>query len=105
MNLNLKAKKQMTYDAIVIGSGISGGFAAMELCQRGYNTLVLERGRMVKHGEYPTANLDTWDMSNRGKVTAEEKALHYFKQDRLFWWVNEDNKHWINKDDEYQTKK
>lgn len=101
MNLNLKGKKEVTYDAIVIGSGISGGFAAMELCQKGYKTLVLERGRMVKHGEYPTANLDKWDLPNQNMVTAEEKALHYFKQSRLGWWVNEDNKHWINKDDEY----
>lgn len=94
-------KEDVTYDAIVIGSGISGGFAAMELCNRGYKTLVLERGRMVKHGEYPTANMDTWDLPNRGRVTAEEKALHYFKQERLSWWVNEDNKHWINKDSDY----
>jgi len=43
--------KENTYDAIVIGSGISGGYAAMELCSKGYKTLVLERGRMVKHGE------------------------------------------------------
>ncbi len=101
MNLNIKGKKQNTYDAIVIGSGISGGYAAMELCNKGYKTLVLERGRMVKHGDYPTANLDVWDMNNLGQVTAEEKALHYFQQDRLFWWVNEENKHWINKDSEY----
>lgn len=101
MNVNLNGKEEVTFDAIVIGSGISGGYAAMELCQKGYKTLVLERGRMVKHGEYPTANMDTWDLPNQGMVSAEEKALHYFKQDRLRWWVNEDNKHWINKDDEY----
>ncbi|MCA6079122.1 GMC oxidoreductase [Fulvivirga sedimenti] len=101
MNLNINGKKEVTYDAIVIGSGISGGYAAMELCLKGYRTLVLERGRMVKHGEYPTANMDTWDLENRNMVSAEEKALHYFKQSRLSWWVNQDNKHWINKDDEY----
>lgn len=101
MNLNLDAKKQVTFDAIVIGSGISGGYAAMELCTKGYKTLVLERGRMVKHGEYPTEHLDQWDLPNRGQVSAEEKAQHYFKQSRLDWWVNEDNKHWINKDSEY----
>lgn len=101
MNLNLKGRKEVTWDAIVIGSGISGGFAAMELCRKGYKTLVLERGRMVKHGEYPTANLDTWDLPHRNLVPAEEKAAHYFKQSRLSWWVNQDNKHWINKDDEY----
>lgn len=91
----------MTYDAIVIGSGISGGFAAMELCKKGFKTLVLERGRMVKHGEYPTASLDIWDLPFNNLVTQEEKALHYFKQNRLGWWVNQDNKHWIVKDDEY----
>ncbi len=101
MNLNIKAKKENTYDAIVIGSGISGGYAAMELCTKGYKTLVLERGRMVKHGEYPTANSEAWDLPNNGVVSAEEKALHYFKQNRLNWWVNQDNKHWVNKDDEY----
>ncbi len=101
MNIQSKGQQEVTYDAIVIGSGISGGFAAMELCARGYKTLVLERGRMVKHGEYPTANMDTWDLPNRNLVTAEEKAHHYYKQSRLSWWVNEDNKHWINKDDEY----
>ncbi len=101
MNLNINGKNEVTYDAIVIGSGISGGYAAMELCLKGYKTLVLERGRMVKHGEYPTANMDTWDLENRNMVSAEEKALHYYKQSRLSWWVNQDNKHWINKDDEY----
>ena len=101
MNLNIKSKQQNTYDAIVIGSGISGGYATMELTTKGYKTLVLERGRDVKHGEYPTAHLDTWDLPNRGMVSAEEKAAHYFKQNRLNWWVNEDNKPWIVKDDEY----
>ena len=94
-------KKQTTYDAIVIGSGISGGYAAMELCVKGYKTLVLERGRMVKHGEYPTANMDPWELENQNMVPAEERAAHYFKQERLGWWVRQDNKHWINKDDEY----
>ena len=90
-----------TYDAIVIGTGISGGFAAMELCRKGLNTLVLERGRMVKHGDYPTANLDPWDLAYNNQVPAEEIATHYAKQNRLHWWVNQDNLHWINKDDEY----
>ncbi|GJM32398.1 MAG: GMC family oxidoreductase [Saprospiraceae bacterium] len=101
MNLNTKGQAEVTYDAIVIGSGISGGFAAMELCKKGYKTLVLERGRMVKHGDYPTAGLEAWDMPNQNMVTAEEIANHYFKQNRLSWWVKEDHKHFINKDDEY----
>ena len=101
MNFNSKGKDENTFDAIVVGSGISGGYAAMELCKKGYKTLVIERGRMVKHGEYPTANLDPWELPSQNKVTAEEIAQHYFKQDRLHWWVKQDNKHWINKDDEY----
>ncbi|WP_235295630.1 GMC oxidoreductase [Portibacter marinus] len=101
MSFNQKGKEERTYDAIVIGSGISGGWAAMELCKKGHKTLMLERGRMVKHGEYPTASLDPWELDHQNKVTAEEIAQHYYKQNRLNWWVNEDNKHWINKDDEY----
>jgi len=101
MSFNQKGTASITYDAIVVGSGISGGFAAMELCKRGHKTLMLERGRMVKHGEYPTANLDPWELKNQNVVTSEEVAAHYYKQNRLSWWVHEDNKHWIAKDDEY----
>lgn len=62
MHLNNKVKQLNTYDAIVIGSGISGGWAAMELCKKGLKTLLLERGRDVKHIiDYPTANLNPWD--------------------------------------------
>ncbi len=99
VNINAGGKNEVSYDAIVIGSGISGGFAAMELCRKGYKTLVLEKGRDVKHGEYPTAALDTWELPNNNMVTQEERAAHYFRQQRLGWWVNEDNKHWIAKDD------
>jgi choline dehydrogenase-like flavoprotein len=59
MNLNLKAEQQNTYDAIVVGTGISGGWAAKELTEKGLKTLVLERGRPVKHQvDYPTMNKD-----------------------------------------------
>ena len=57
------------YDAIVVGSGISGGWAAKELCEKGLKTLVLERGRDVKHIEdYPTANKHPWEFEHGGKV-------------------------------------
>jgi len=92
---------QTDYDAIVIGSGISGGYAAMELCSKGYKTLVLERGRMVEHGDYPTAHDDIWDLPHQNRVPDAEIKQHYPKQNRLAWWVRQDNKHWINKDDEY----
>ena len=56
-NLNTKGTKENTFDAIVIGSGMSGGWAAKELCEKGLKTLVLERGRNVEHiKDYPTAN-------------------------------------------------
>jgi choline dehydrogenase-like flavoprotein len=60
-----------TYDAIVIGSGISGGWAAKELCEKGLKTLVLERGRNVEHvKDYPTAMKKPWELSHRDSLTA-----------------------------------
>lgn len=99
--MSTQKSKENSFDAIVIGSGISGGYAAMELCSKGYKTLVLERGRMVKHGEYPTANKDPWEIPSQNIVPHKEKEKDYFQQNRLNWWVNQDNKHWINKDSEY----
>ncbi|MDX1641045.1 MAG: hypothetical protein R3220_05080, partial [Balneolaceae bacterium] len=77
-NYNIKAKQDTTYDAIVIGSGISGGWAAKELCENGLKTLVLERGRIVKHVEdYPTMHDDPWDQELRGSLTPEDREIHY----------------------------
>src|SRR3984885_14096163 len=68
-NLNVDSVKTRTFDAIVIGSGISGGWAAKELCGKGLKTLVLERGRDVKHiKDYPTAMMAPWDFKYRGKM-------------------------------------
>jgi choline dehydrogenase-like flavoprotein len=68
MNLNIDAIKKQTFDAIVIGSGISGGWAAKELCEKGLKTLVLERGRNVEHvKDYPTMMTDPWDIEYRAK--------------------------------------
>lgn len=62
------------YDAIVVGSGISGGWAAKELCEKGLKVLLLERGRDFKHVEdYTTANKDPWDFEHRGRTTAEQR--------------------------------
>ena len=61
VNINSTGKESNSFDAIVIGSGISGGWAAKELCEKGLKTLVLERGRDVQHiKDYPTANLSRW---------------------------------------------
>ncbi len=72
MYINTEGTKEVTYDAIVIGSGISGGWAAKELCEKGLKTIVLERGRMIKHGDYPTANMEDWELPNRNRMTAEQ---------------------------------
>lgn len=63
-------KEEATFDAIVIGSGISGGWAAKELCDQGLRTLVLERGRSVEHlKDYPTAHMHPWQIPNRGRMS------------------------------------
>ena len=99
MDLNTTINEH-DYDAIVVGSGISGGWAAKELCEKGLKTLVLERGRMVKHrDDYPTANLDPWDMPHGGKTPADILEKDYFKQKR--WGINEGNRHFYNKDSDY----
>jgi choline dehydrogenase-like flavoprotein len=67
--INTNRNAGQTYDAIVIGSGISGGWAAKELCEKGLKTLVLERGRNVEHiKDYPTANTPLWDFPHRGEL-------------------------------------
>lgn len=91
-NLNIDAIKETTYDAIVIGSGISGGWAAKELCEKGLKTLVIERGRIVNHvTDYPTMNLDPWDTELRGSLTPEQRDKHY-KAIRS-GWIGTDTEH------------
>ena len=73
-NLNNKAKAQNTFDAIVVGSGISGGWAAKELTEKGLKVLMLERGRNFEHlKDYKTANKDPWEFEHRGRTTAKQK--------------------------------
>ena len=72
MHINGPGKDKHTYDAIVVGSGISGGWAAKELCEKGLRTLVLERGRDVRHiTDYPTATNDPWDFRHRNRMPLE----------------------------------
>ncbi|WP_375446057.1 GMC oxidoreductase [uncultured Fibrella sp.] len=77
MNLNIDAQKANTYDAIVIGSGISGGWAAKELTQKGLRTLVLERGRPIEHiTDYPTTNAAPWEVPHRGRYPLDKIAAN-----------------------------
>jgi len=74
LHINTNAVPQNTYDAIVIGSGISGGWAAKELTEKGLRTIMLERGKNFEHiKDYKTANKDPWDFEHRGKVTETQK--------------------------------
>ena len=82
MKFNSQGAAENTYDAIVVGTGISGGWAAKELTQKGLKTVVLEKGRMVKHSDYPTASLDDWDLDYNGAVPQAEIDEHYYKQNR-----------------------
>lgn len=94
MNNNTKMNTTQ-YDAIVVGTGISGGWAAKELCEKGLKTLVLERGRMVKHIEdYPTANLDPWDLPNGDRPTQED-IKRQEKQHRTGYTTRPSRKHFF----------
>ncbi|MGK6353281.1 GMC oxidoreductase [Parapedobacter sp. DT-150] len=74
-NLIGEVTETMTYDAIVVGSGISGGWAAMELCKAGLKTLLLERGRNVEHiKDYSTAFKHPWDFKYRKHFTTAYRA-------------------------------
>jgi choline dehydrogenase-like flavoprotein len=71
--INSKGLKEHSFDAIVVGSGISGGWAAKELCEKGLRTLVIERGRNVVHiKDYPTAMMSPWDFSHGMMNTTKE---------------------------------
>lgn len=96
-NLNTIVNKTHRYDAIVIGSGMSGGWAAKELCEKGLKTLVLEKGRMVNHvDDYPTMNQDAWDMPHRGGLTFQDQQDYYVQVRSGF--VGEATKHFFTKD-------
>lgn len=84
---------ETNFDAIVVGSGVSGGWAAKELCENGVKTLVLERGPMLKHIEdYKTANKDTWDFKT-GDVITNAIRERQPKQSRTGYVNRESTKH------------
>ncbi|WP_077923660.1 GMC oxidoreductase [Spirosoma sp. 209] len=109
--LNIDAQAANTYDAIVVGSGISGGWAAKELTGKGLRTLVLERGRDVQHvTDYPTTMMNPWEFEHRGQLPREikeqnpiiskcyafyEGSTHFFVKDAEHPYVQEKPFDWI----------
>lgn len=99
MNNISNTKSNRKYDAIVIGSGMSGGWSAKELCERGLKTLVLERGRQVKHIEdYPTTNMYPWEFKHRNEVPFKVQEDNPIVN--RCYAFNEDAAHFFVKDDE-----
>ncbi len=100
-------QKKRTYDAIVIGSGMSGGIAAKELCERGLRTLVLERGRKLDHiTDYNTANTPVWEFPHHNRKTEEDRLATHPVQSQCYAF-NEGSKQYFVRDDEHpyqQTK-
>jgi len=98
MNLNIDAVKNQTFDAIVVGSGISGGWAAKELTEKGLRVAVLERGREIKHIEgYETAMKDPWDFAHRGRPT-NMAAEEYWAGMRTGYTANEEHRYLFEND-------
>lgn len=109
--LNIDSIKERTFDAIVIGSGISGGWSAKELTGKGLRTLVLERGRDVKHiTDYPTTMMQPWEFEHLGQIPKalkdanpiasrcyafNEDAQHFFVKDAEHPYVQEKPFDWI----------
>ncbi len=96
----LNNAEKRTYGAIVIGSGIAGGWAAKEFCDKGVKTLVLERGRKVTHNEdYPTTLMSPWEFPHRGRLTQEEIDANPIASKCYIF--KEDAKHFVVKDKEH----
>lgn len=107
--VNSKGLTEHEFDAIVVGSGISGGWAAKELCEKGLKTLVVERGRNVIHvKDYPTALLAPWDFphglsntmadKNSDPVSSENYnpgTKQFFVNDADHPYIQDDPFHWV----------
>jgi choline dehydrogenase-like flavoprotein len=115
-NLNIRSVKERTFEAIVIGSGMSGGWAAKEFTEKGLKTLVLERGKEVTHvKDYPTTNMFPWEFDHKGEIPHDiqkenpvvsrcyafkEDSSHFFVKDTEHPYVQDKPFDWIRG---YQT--
>lgn len=102
-NLNLDSIKKRSFDAIVIGTGISGGWAAKELTEKGLKTLVLDRGRDVQHiVDYPTANKMPWELEHLGTVPSAIAAEYQKSRTSSHYIFSEATTHFLVKDSEQE---
>jgi choline dehydrogenase-like flavoprotein len=98
MNIQAKGQESVTYDAIVVGSGVSGGWAAKELSEKGLKVLMIERGRDIKHIEgYDTAMKESYDFPHRGRIT-EQMKKDYWAGIRTGYTITESTKDLFVKD-------
>lgn len=102
-NLNIDSAKKHSFDAIVIGTGISGGWAAKELTEKGFKTLVLDRGRNVEHiVDYPTALKQPWELDHLGSVPNEIAAQYQKSRTNSHYIFSESTLHFLVKDEEQE---
>ena len=89
--------KSNTFDTIIIGAGMSGGWAAKEFTEKGFKTLLLERGPNVEHiNDYPTTNTQPWEFKHRGRLTSKEikdnpivSSCYAFREDAKHFFVKD----------------
>lgn len=94
------------FDIIVVGSGMSGGYAAKEFSEKGYSTLVLDRGEPLKHGEYKTEFKPPWAMEYRGRLPAKQLEEEQFIQKKSYALTDFTDHHFISdRDHPYQQDK
>ena len=100
-NLIIDSIKERTFDAIVIGSGMSGGWAAKDLTEKGLKTLVLERGRNIEHvKDYPTTLKNPWEFEHLGQVPNHIKEE--YKIPSRHYIFGESTLHFLVKDKEHE---
>ena len=89
------------FDAIVVGSGVTGGWAAKELCEKGLKTLMVERGRPVEHRkDYVGEGVKPWEMPFRGKIERDVVDEQYYVQKQNYAF-NDATKHFYVNDRDY----